>query len=234
MTATINTTASTVFTALRTFLIDILPEGVEVVKGLINRVSAPLSENYVVLWPLSQQRISTNETDVIDCKFKGVISGRTLTVTDLYYGTILIGAEIFGAMAGTKILSGTYPTFTVDKSQTLLWSDMASGRREDTQGLKTTVQVDIHGADSSDNVQIITTMFRSDWCADFFRDLALGIYPLTCGDPLQTQFMDDSQQINLKWSIDVELQINPIVAVPQQFMDEVIVEIQPPAEILTP
>lgn len=46
-------------TALRAFLVGVLPAGVEVVRGQVNRVASPPGD-YVVFWPTSRPRLSTN------------------------------------------------------------------------------------------------------------------------------------------------------------------------------
>ena len=43
-----------VFTALRSFLLGVLPNGVEVIKGQVNRVAEPQGSDFVVFWPLRQ------------------------------------------------------------------------------------------------------------------------------------------------------------------------------------
>lgn len=47
-------------TALRTFLLAVLPAGVEVVRGQVNRVASPASADFAVFWPTSRPRLSTN------------------------------------------------------------------------------------------------------------------------------------------------------------------------------
>lgn len=59
MTPSITETA--IDTALRTFLIAILPSGIEVVRGQANRVPEPVADDYVVFWPLRRARLATNE-----------------------------------------------------------------------------------------------------------------------------------------------------------------------------
>lgn len=46
--------------ALRTWLLLVVPSGVEVVQGQANRVPEPLGDNYIVFWPLSRLRTATN------------------------------------------------------------------------------------------------------------------------------------------------------------------------------
>lgn len=60
MTALLSLTQEDVCTALRAFLLDVLPAGVEVVQGQINRVPTPPGADYVVFWPTLARRLATN------------------------------------------------------------------------------------------------------------------------------------------------------------------------------
>lgn len=67
MTAPIVTLSeSQVFTALRAFLLSILPSGYEVIKAQDNRVPEPQSGNFVVMTPLLRERIETNVDNYSD------------------------------------------------------------------------------------------------------------------------------------------------------------------------
>lgn len=61
MPATIDLLETNVFQALRVnFLLPIIPAGVEVVRGLVNKVPPPPGTDYVVLTPLLRARLGTN------------------------------------------------------------------------------------------------------------------------------------------------------------------------------
>lgn len=58
---------SLIFTALRTFVLSIVPSGVEVVQGLDNRVPMPpASPGFVNMTLISQQRLRTNQDSYVD------------------------------------------------------------------------------------------------------------------------------------------------------------------------
>src|SRR6476660_6355517 len=69
------------FTALRSFLLRVLPEGTEVVRGQDNRVPEPVAANFVVMTPLLQPRLGTNEVSYFDDVITGSISGTVLAVS---------------------------------------------------------------------------------------------------------------------------------------------------------
>lgn len=60
MPATISLHESDVFTALRTFLLGILPAGVEVVKAQDNGVAEPVGPDFVTMNAITMPRLATN------------------------------------------------------------------------------------------------------------------------------------------------------------------------------
>ena len=63
---TLSLTESQTLTALRSFLLSILPSGIEVVKGQDVRVSEPEGENFVEMTPVMRERQATNVTTYTD------------------------------------------------------------------------------------------------------------------------------------------------------------------------
>lgn len=53
-------TQDTVITALRTFLLAVLPVGTDVILAQVNRVPEPTDPNFVLMTPIRQIRLSTN------------------------------------------------------------------------------------------------------------------------------------------------------------------------------
>src|SRR5215475_1385480 len=53
-------TQSQVQTALVSFLASVLPAGVEIVEGQDNRVPEPTANDFIVIWPIRDRRLSTN------------------------------------------------------------------------------------------------------------------------------------------------------------------------------
>jgi hypothetical protein len=95
--------------------------------------------------------------------------------------------------------------------------------RSDTQATMVTIQVDTFGPASGDNAQIIQTLFRSDWSCEQFAGYGFDVTPLYTSDPRQMKFTDESAQVQQRWSIDLQLQASPVVTVPQDFADELVV-----------
>lgn len=79
-TPTLSPTESQTLAALRSFLLAVLPTGTEVVRGQDNRVPEPIGPNFVVMTPLTQPRLGTNEVTYFDDVFVASIVGTTMTV----------------------------------------------------------------------------------------------------------------------------------------------------------
>lgn len=232
----ISPTQSNVTAALGKFLTDVLPNGTDVIVAVGNRVPQPASQSFVVMSPIRFERIETNQDTYQDVKFVGSISGATLTVESINAGTIVVGATIFGSgvAAGTTVedaSSGTggVGTYVVDPAQTVALDTLSAGAKTIQQNAKITVQLDFHSIDTTaaDAAQTVSTALRDEYGVDFFAGLAAplnGVVPLYADDPKFMPFVDDSQQVEWRWTLDCLLQINQVISVPQQFADVVSVE----------
>jgi hypothetical protein len=249
--ATLSLTEVGVLTALRSFLLGFLPAGVEVIRAEINRVSEPRGVDFVVMTPILRGRLSTNVVTVSDVVFTGSIAGNIMTVTAVASGVLAVGQSVIapGVALGTVILSvgdagvGTQ-TFTVSISQTVASQALYAGTRSAKQATQVTVQLDVHGPNSADNAQMISTLFRDEYATTQFKlgipiQAASGsaiqtgwgalmtepvdVQPLYASDPRQTPFINAENQYEYRWTIDAVMQANPIVTTPQQFMDQITV-----------
>lgn len=60
MSATVSPTEENVLAALRSFILSIVPDGVEIIEGQDNRVAEPAGPDYIVMTPTNRNRLSTN------------------------------------------------------------------------------------------------------------------------------------------------------------------------------
>lgn len=218
-------TQSDLTTALRSFLLSILPAPIEVILSQVNRVPEPKVANFVLMTPLRRERLETNVDTYSDVSFTGSIAGTVLTVSAVAFGTIAVGQTLFGAgiTAGTTIAAlgtgtGGVGTYQVSQSQTVASEPMASGTEAILMPTRVTVQLDVHGPASGDNAQTISTLFRDAYAVERFPS---GIAPLYTSDPRQMAFVNGEQQFEDRWSLDVVLQSNQVVSgLPQQFADQ--------------
>jgi hypothetical protein len=79
------------------------------------------------------------------------------------------------------------------------------------------VQLDIHGPNSADTTQIISTMFRDRAACALFTATGFDVQLLFASEPHQAPFINAENQYETRWSMDVELQANPIVTTAQDF-----------------
>jgi len=220
-------TQDAVNAALSSFLSAILPAGVTIVVGQVNRVASPEGD-YCVMWPLRRPRLSTNVDTPVDSKFTGSISAGVLTVSavdPVLNGPIGIGSVIFGVNVadGTTVVApagtgtGGVGTYNVSPPQTVASGTLSAGVIEVEQSTEVVMQVDVHGPASADNVQTISTLFRDGYAVD--QMAAAGVTPLYADDPRQAPFTTAAAQFEDRWMVDLHMQIDPTVAVPQEFFD---------------
>ncbi|MBX9593929.1 MAG: hypothetical protein K2X46_06175 [Roseomonas sp.] len=225
MGVTLDLTDAAIFTGLRSFLLAVLPPGTEALRAQVNRVAEPACPNFVLMTAVRRARLATNRAEYTDCAFTGSIAGTTLTVTDVEFGVLRIGAPIYGedvADGTTVTAAGTVlDTYTVTPAQTVASGPLFSGQGLVAQSTQVTVQLDVHGPASADNAQRIATLFRDDYAVRFFEAAGGALAPLYASDPAQMPFENGERQIEYRWVLTAELQAQPVAAHPQQFAAEV-------------
>jgi hypothetical protein len=223
----LNLTQANIQTALRTFLVGVLPSGVEVFEGQDNRVPEPLGDNFVIFTPIGRDRFSTNVDTFQDCAFTASIAGQLLNVQTISIGAIANGATVFGSgvAPGTSIASqvsgslGGTGVYQLDgTTQIAPLQGMAAGSATVLESVHLTFQIDVHGSLSSDYAQIISTMFRDDLGVQLFQSSGFDVVPLYADQPRQSPFINAENQVEYRWTIDAEVQANQVViGLPMQF-----------------
>lgn len=166
LTLAISLTEEDVFVALTTFLGDILPGNIEIVRGQDNRVPEPKGPDFVVITPILRQRLATNIVSTSD----GFLTGDAQTRTDM-------------------------------------------------QKTQLTIQLDVHGPNSADMAQIVSTWFRSEIASAHFEASGVDVVPLYESDPRQIPYLNGEQQIENRWVVDLVLQANIAIDTTQEFAD---------------
>lgn len=225
-------TQDDILVALRSFLISILPDGIEVVQAQENRVPEPFGNDFVTITPMFMQRLATNTDTYQDVSFTGSISGTTLSVTAVAFGVLAVGQMVFGigVSSGSRIISlgtglGGIGTYNLNNTQTVTSRKIASGGEYFLQPVKVTMQVDVHGPASSENAQTISTLFRDDYAVQAFKQSGFDIVPITADDPRQLPFTNEQQQVENRWSIDAVMQANQVIRISTQFADQLVVNV---------
>lgn len=235
MSPTPSPTDSNIFTALRTFLIGILPAGVDVIRAQANRVPQPVGTDFVVMTPLRRERLETNIDSYADVLFTASIAANVMTVSAINFGTIQVGATLFGQAlaAGTTTITGQLTgsiggigTYSVSLPQIAISQLVAAGLTNYMQPTEVTVQLDVYGPNSANAAQTITTLFRDDFAVQQFQTYGFDVVPLYADDAKQLAFIDESQQYEDRWVVEACLQSNIVVSVAQQFASIVSVTLQ--------
>lgn len=237
MALSVSPTQSNTLTAVRSFLLAVLPDGTDVVQGQQNRVPepAPGTSNYVIMTPLRAPRLSTNVDAEDDVSFTGSASGAVLTVTDMEFGAIRIGAPLFGVGVAdpTEITGQTFGdpggvgSYTIKPAQDVSAEPMSAGVKTMTQATDFTVQLDFHGPAATDMAQVVSTTMRDEYAVGLFaaQNPNYGVSPLLADDPRQMPFINDQKQYENRWIVEARFQVNPVVVVPQQFADALSIEV---------
>jgi len=226
---------SSLQTALRSFLLSVVPAGVEVIEGQDSRVSEPSSTDFIIMTPILRSRLETNFVAWADVAFTGSISGTTLTVSSMQFGTILPGSTLWGinVAAGTTIISGPggVGSYVVSVAQSLAPQTLAAGNITLAQPVQVTMQLDIHSAnvaDAADMAATISTLFRSEIGTNALEAVSLNFDPLYADEPRQVPFQNAEQQWESRWVVDAVMQTTQVVTWPMQFMGAASVTIYPP------
>lgn len=229
MTIQVSITDEQLSSAIAGFLLAVCPAPFEAVQGQDNRVAEPAAPDFAVFTPTGRRRLATNLDLYADCRFVGSITGTTMTVTEQDYGTVAVGNQVFGpnVAANTVVTagpSGSGPwTYTVSPAQTVAPGVMAAGVQDLTAQTEVEVQIDVHGPNSADNAQRISTLLRDDYGVQLLASSGYDVVPLHADEPKQIPFVNGENQYEDRYVIEAKLQINPTVTVPQQFAETVTV-----------
>lgn len=233
MSATLSITEAQIFTALGAVLQSFDPVNaagalIPIVRGQVNRVPEPLGADYAVLWPLRRERLEFNVTSYSDNVVTASIASNVLNVTAVANGVVAPGQTLYGPnITGLPVvilqISGTpggIGTYTVTAPQTAANGPVYCGTKASMQPQQITVQVDIHGPASADNATRITTLWFGETGVQACLDQGGIIAPLYASEPRQIPFVNDQDQWEERWVVELDMQANPIVTVTQQFADQ--------------
>ena len=208
-----------------------------------NQVPESGAPDFVVMSSLSQRRLSYNETTYVDDVLTGSITGSVLTVTALarQQGPLVAGMTLtdgvwptMNVAPNTVIVSqltgtpGGIGTYLVSPSQVLAAETLYAGLRQDLVPTELTIQLDVHGPAAGDNSRIIDGLFRSEYGVDAFEAALLAegapsysVVPLNCDVRGQVPFWNEQSQVEYRYVLEARMQIDPVIATPQQFATEV-------------
>lgn len=99
-----------------------------------------------------------------------------------------------------------------------------TGTRKLTRPTQWSVQVDCYGEQAQDRALTLSIALRSEYGCEFLAELG-HMQPLYTGEPKQLPFITGENQYMERWSFDAVLQFNPSISVPQQFADQLHVDV---------
>ena len=85
------------------------------------------------------------------------------------------------------------------------------------------MQLDFHGADSTDNAQVFATLFRSAYACDFMA--GTGVSPDYCTDGQQMPFLNGEDQWEDRWVLNAVMDCVIAINAPQQFANTLTVDV---------
>lgn len=236
MSLTVTPTEMQVRTALRAFLVSVLPAGVDVVLGQMNRTPEPRSANssYGVIWPLRRRRLATNLHSFQDCHFPGSIAGTVMTAGTVVGLPLAAGRQVFGpgVAPNTVITGGSGTSWQVGPTQNVPPGTFSAGAATFTMQGEVVYQLDLHskspndptpGADASDMSEVVIAMFRDGYATEFFKGQGITARPLYIDEGRQVPFINAEEQYETNWVHEVRMQANQIVSgVPAEFADSAV------------
>ena len=93
------------------------------------------------------------------------------------------------------------------------------------QPTEVTFQLDVHGPESADHAQIISTLFRDEYAVNAFAASGIDVAPLHADDPRQIPFINQENQFENRWVVEALLQANQVVTVSQDSANVVEVDV---------
>lgn len=221
---TVSPNQDAIDTIVRSFLQNVLPGGIEIVLGQVNRVPEPQGTDFVVFTTIDRVRLETNVDEYADVLFTGSIANGTMTVSSVAFGTIGAGAILFGSgvIVGTVITgigsgTGGTGTYTVSPAQMTASGSIACGAKQLTANTQIIYQVDVYGPNAADNAQIVMAAWRDPYAFEFMQALNSAVAPHYADDPKQVPVIYGEEQYEDRWIVEAKLQANQTVALPQQF-----------------
>lgn len=158
-----------------------------------------------------------------------------MTVSAVAFGTVLLGARVFGTGVadGTRIRAlgtgaGGVGTYVVSPGQTVSSRTLAASGKLLETASKFAVQLDFHSYDldsAADMASVVQSTFRDAYAYSFFADNFPLVAPLYADDPRLAPFVNENGQIESRWILEAELQVTQSTRVPAQYADAVSVTI---------
>lgn len=162
----------------------------------------------------------------------------TPSLTQVQIGSLLRAFLLAILPAGMEVLIGqennvpeptadnfviAWPTLRKRLGTTVVTWDQTPGANpstlDNTEALRLDVQLDFHGAGSTDSAQVFATLFRSAYACDFFA--GTGLTPNYSSDGQQMPFINGEMAYEDRWTLNATFDANITVSTPQQFANDI-------------
>jgi len=151
----------------------------------------------------------------------------------------IVGGEVVRSQEnGVPMPTGPFTTMTTLRIAGLstdkqIWADTGSSATSSIKHARSsewTVQIDVYGEGAMDRANATAALVRTDYACNQFAAASIDIQPLYAGEPHQTTMINGEQQYEPRWTFDFVAQFNPVIAVPEQYADQLVINL---AEVAT-
>lgn len=104
-----------------------------------------------------------------------------------------------------------------DRIATNAWTYDGETSRTVFEKAQITMQINVFGLATSNEMEVITTLWRDFFTADFFTADGIPLAPLYASAVRQLGFINGEKQYEDSWTVDLEMEANFTVVLPQQF-----------------
>lgn len=77
-------------------------------------------------------------------------------------------------------------------------------------------QIDCYGDGSADLAETLNTLWRDQYAVDVLYGTGIDIAPLYAGNVMQAPFVNDADQYEDRYTLEIEIQVNAVIVAPQQ------------------
>lgn len=103
------------------------------------------------------------------------------------------------------------------------WTYDGQSTRTITDLVKLTMQVSVFGKATSNQMEAVTTLWRDMSAVEFFNGFGVDVCPLYTSKVRQLGFINGEKQYEDCWTVDLTMQANITISIPQDFADEIVV-----------
>ena len=166
----------------------------------------------------------TATLDITELQLRIALQAFLMDVTGLTIDKVMAGQQNLVAMPLDDFIIFTPMKQIGLSTNRVTYGDngvYGEGKQLNQRSTQWPCQIDCYGEGAADNASIISTLIRTDFACEWFRQNGNVLIPLYCSDPHQTTMINGEQQYEGRWTLDFNGQYNPSVTTRQDFMDNI-------------